>query len=83
MITGYVHSVSFFVFDVLILQIRTFRYLTGKLTRVFDESLKTFTELQQMRQQLPDMEFGRRLAAERDLQKSELFSTANISEYKP
>lgn len=31
-----------------------------------------------MRQQLPDMEFGRRLAAERDLQKSELFSTANI-----
>ncbi|PIK48409.1 putative peptidylprolyl isomerase domain and WD repeat-containing protein 1-like [Apostichopus japonicus] len=59
-------------------KIRTFRFLTGKLTKVFDESLKTFTELQQMRQQLPDMEFGRRLAAERDLQKSELFSTASI-----
>ena len=33
-----------------------------------------------MRQQLPDMEFGRRMAGERDLQKSEAFNTANIGE---
>ena len=60
-------------------QIRIFRFLTGKLTKVLNESLQTFTELQQMRQQLPDMEFGRRMAAERDLQKSDAFSHANIS----
>ena len=59
---------------------RVFKFLTGKLTRVFDESLQTFSELQQMRQQLPDMEFGRRMAAERDLQKSDAFSLANIGE---
>ncbi|XP_054764435.1 peptidylprolyl isomerase domain and WD repeat-containing protein 1-like isoform X1 [Lytechinus pictus] len=59
-------------------KIRIFRFLTGKLTKVLDESLKTFTELQQMRQQLPDMEFGRRMAVERDLQKSDAFSLANI-----
>ena len=61
-------------------QIRVFRFLSGKLSRVFDESLQTFSELQQMRQQLPDMEFGRRMAGERDLQKSEAFNTANIGE---
>ena len=60
---------------------RVFKFLTGKLTRVFDESLQTFSELQQMRQQLPDMEFGRRMAAERDLQKSEAFSHANIGKH--
>ncbi|ELW56954.1 Peptidylprolyl isomerase domain and WD repeat-containing protein 1 [Tupaia chinensis] len=37
---------------------RIFRFLTGKLMRVFDKSLSMFTELLQMRQQLPDMEFG-------------------------
>ncbi|XP_033120837.1 peptidylprolyl isomerase domain and WD repeat-containing protein 1-like [Anneissia japonica] len=59
-------------------KIRIFKFLTGKMTRVIDESLKTFTELQQMKQQLPDMEFGRRMAVERDLQKSDFFSKANI-----
>ncbi|XP_071799440.1 peptidylprolyl isomerase domain and WD repeat-containing protein 1-like [Asterias amurensis] len=59
-------------------KVRVFKFLTGKLTRVFDESLQTFSELQQMRQQLPDMEFGRRMAAERDLQKSDAFSHPNI-----
>lgn len=59
-------------------KIRVFKFLTGKLTRVFDESLQTFSELQQMRQQLPDMEFGRRMASERDLEKSDAFNTANI-----
>ncbi|XP_022087766.1 peptidylprolyl isomerase domain and WD repeat-containing protein 1-like isoform X2 [Acanthaster planci] len=59
-------------------KVRVFKFLTGKLMRVFDESLQTFSELQQMRQQLPDMEFGRRMAAERDLQKSDAFSLANI-----
>ncbi|KAM3847210.1 peptidylprolyl isomerase domain and WD repeat-containing protein 1 isoform 2-T2 [Vipera latastei] len=50
-------------------KVRIFRFLTGKLMRIFDESLSMFTELQQMRQQLPDMEFGRRMAVERELEK--------------
>uniref|UniRef100_H3D7J5 peptidylprolyl isomerase n=1 Tax=Tetraodon nigroviridis TaxID=99883 RepID=H3D7J5_TETNG len=51
---------------------------TGKLMRVFDESLAMFTELQQMRQQLPDMEFGRRMAVERELEKVDGIRLVNI-----
>ncbi|XP_033844876.1 peptidylprolyl isomerase domain and WD repeat-containing protein 1 [Periophthalmus magnuspinnatus] len=59
-------------------KVRIFRFLTGKLMRVFDESLTMFTELQQMRQQLPDMEFGRRMAVERELEKVDGVRLANI-----
>eukprot|EP00066_Takifugu_rubripes_P003104 XP_003965443.1 PREDICTED: peptidylprolyl isomerase domain and WD repeat-containing protein 1 [Takifugu rubripes] len=59
-------------------KVRIFRFLTGKLMRVFDESLTMFTELQQMRQQLPDMEFGRRMAAERELEKVDGIRLVNI-----
>ncbi|KAF6720042.1 Peptidylprolyl isomerase domain and WD repeat-containing protein 1 [Oryzias melastigma] len=59
-------------------KVRIFRFLTGKLARVFDESLTMFTELQQMRQQLPDMEFGRRMAVERELEKVDGVRLANI-----
>ena len=41
-------------------KIRVFNFLTGKLYRVYDESLQRYTELQQTTQQLPNMEFGRR-----------------------
>lgn len=34
-----------------------------------------------MKQQLPNMEFGRRLAAERDLEKSDQFNRCNISRF--
>ncbi|XP_006871060.1 PREDICTED: peptidylprolyl isomerase domain and WD repeat-containing protein 1-like [Chrysochloris asiatica] len=59
-------------------KVRIFRFLTGKLMRVFDESLSMFTELQQMRQQLPDMEFGRRMAVERELEKLDAVRLINI-----
>uniref|UniRef100_A0A673JXF2 PPIase cyclophilin-type domain-containing protein n=1 Tax=Sinocyclocheilus rhinocerous TaxID=307959 RepID=A0A673JXF2_9TELE len=59
-------------------KVRIFRFLTGKLMRVFDESLTMFTELQQMRQQLPDMEFGRRMAVERELEKVDGIRLTNI-----
>ncbi|PNI41048.1 PPWD1 isoform 9, partial [Pan troglodytes] len=59
-------------------RVRIFRFLTGKLMRVFDESLSMFTELQQMRQQLPDMEFGRRMAVERELEKVDAVRLINI-----
>lgn len=41
-------------------KVRVFNFLTGKLYRVYDESLPRFVELQQTTQQLPNMEFGRR-----------------------
>ncbi|XP_044000395.1 peptidylprolyl isomerase domain and WD repeat-containing protein 1 [Gambusia affinis] len=59
-------------------KVRIFRFLTGKLMRVFDESLTMFTELQQMRPQLPDMEFGRRMAVERELEKVDAVRLTNI-----
>ncbi|CAH1243726.1 PPWD1 [Branchiostoma lanceolatum] len=59
-------------------KVRVFKFLTGKLIRVFDESLQVFTEMQQMRQQLPNMEFGRRMAVERDIEKSAAQNLANI-----
>ncbi|XP_006869173.1 PREDICTED: peptidylprolyl isomerase domain and WD repeat-containing protein 1-like isoform X1 [Chrysochloris asiatica] len=59
-------------------KVRIFRFLTGKLMRVFDESLSMFTELQQTRQQLPDMEFGRRMAVERELEKLDAVRLINI-----
>nr|XP_002736396.1 PREDICTED: peptidylprolyl isomerase domain and WD repeat-containing protein 1-like [Saccoglossus kowalevskii] len=59
-------------------RVRIFRFLTGKKIKVIDESLERFTELQQMRQQLPDMEFGRRMATERDLSKSKSLKYSNV-----
>lgn len=53
-------------------KVRVFNFHTGKLYRVFDEALQRFTELQQTTQQLPNMEFGRRMAVERELDKMEM-----------
>ena len=57
---------------------RVFRFGTGKLWKVLDESLQRFNELQQMKQQVPNMEFGRRLAVDRDLEKSNSFHYCNL-----
>ncbi|XP_018329103.1 peptidylprolyl isomerase domain and WD repeat-containing protein 1 [Agrilus planipennis] len=59
-------------------RIRVFNFLTGKMLRIFDESLPRFTELQQSKQLLPNMEFGRRMAVERDLEKTDSFHLANV-----
>ncbi|KAK6630988.1 Peptidylprolyl isomerase domain and WD repeat containing protein 1 [Polyplax serrata] len=59
-------------------KIRVFRFLTGKIILILDETLSRFTELQQAKQQLPNMEFGRRMACERDLDKSEVIHLMNI-----
>lgn len=58
--------------------VRVFRFLTGKLTHVLNESIQHYVELQQARQQLPNMEFGKRLAVERELDKSEVASQSNV-----
>lgn len=50
-------------------KVYVFHFLTAKLSRVFDESLNTFVEMQQTKAQLANMEFGRRMAVERELDK--------------
>jgi peptidylprolyl isomerase domain and WD repeat-containing protein 1 len=54
-------------------QIRVFSFLAGKLTRKYDESLAAVQEMQQAgtaAYKVEDMEFGRRLAVERELELS-------------
>lgn len=54
--------------------VHVFNTLTGKLTRTYDESLSAVEEMQQAGTavfKLDDMDFGRRLAVERELDASE------------
>ncbi|KAL4402672.1 Peptidyl-prolyl cis-trans isomerase Cyp15 [Malassezia pachydermatis] len=56
-------------------QVRVFQFQHGKLLRKYDESLTAIQEMQQAGtaiSQLDDMEFGRRLAVERDMDASML-----------
>ena len=59
-------------------KIRVFNFLTAKLFRVYDESLAVATQLQQDEQLIPSIDFGRRIAQERDLEKVEQFKFSNI-----
>ncbi|CAH8870763.1 unnamed protein product [Trichobilharzia szidati] len=59
-------------------KIRLFRFATGKLIRVYDESLQQYSNLQQSKQLLPSMEFGRRLAQEKELDRSEFKHSCNL-----
>ena len=58
-------------------KIRIFRFLTGKKIKVLDENLKRFIEMQKVSQFLPNMEFGRRVAVERELEKTDSFEFIN------
>lgn len=62
-------------------KIRIFNFSTGRLYRVYDESLSSITELQQRSDQpllkLDNMEFGRRVAIEREIDKSDLILYQN------
>jgi peptidylprolyl isomerase domain and WD repeat-containing protein 1 len=58
-------------------KIRVFNFVTGKLQRVFDESLDLFTQQQQVTPQLTNMEFGRRLAVERELERMPSYDLVN------
>lgn len=54
--------------------INIFNFLTGKLTRTYDESLSAIQDMQQAGTavyKVDDMEFGRRLAVERELEKDQ------------
>jgi len=64
-------SNSFVTFSLPDRQIRVFSFLTGKLARKYDESLAAIQEMQQAGTavyKVDDMEFGRRLAMEKELE---------------
>ena len=50
-------------------KIRVFKFATGTIVRVYDESLQHCSAMQQSKQIVPNMEFGRRMAIERELEK--------------
>ena len=62
-------------------KVRIFDFATGKLYRTYDESLATLTDMQQAGtalQKLEDVEFGRRLAVERELENPALQTKINV-----
>ncbi|KXG54260.1 uncharacterized protein PGRI_074040 [Penicillium griseofulvum] len=62
-------------------QVRVFDFATGKLYRTYDESITTITEMQQAGTapyQLDEVEFGRRLAVERELEGEATRSKVNV-----
>ncbi|KAA1469865.1 hypothetical protein DENSPDRAFT_796842 [Dentipellis sp. KUC8613] len=64
-------SSSFVSFSLPDRQIRIFSFLSGKMTRKYDESLEAIQEMQQAGTsvyKVEDMEFGRRLAVEKELE---------------
>ncbi|KAF9046595.1 peptidyl-prolyl cis-trans isomerase [Panaeolus papilionaceus] len=64
-------STSFVTYSLPDRQVRIFSFLRGKLTRKYDESLEAIQEMQQAGTavyKVDDMEFGRRLAVERELE---------------
>ena len=62
-------------------KIRIFDFVTGKLHRTYDESIGTIQEMQQAGtavQHLDDIEFGRRLGVERELDQPSMRSRMNV-----
>lgn len=63
-------------------QVRVFDFATGKLSRTYDESLSTITDMQQAGTapyELEEVEFGRRLGVERELEGESTRSKVNVS----
>ena len=62
-------------------KVRIFDFASGKLYRCYDESIATITDMQQAGtavQKLEEVEFGRRLAVERDLDTSASRNRINV-----
>lgn len=63
-------------------KIRVFEFATGKIYRTYDESIATIMEMQQAGtalEKLDDVEFGRRLATERELDNPAVLRRINIA----
>jgi peptidylprolyl isomerase domain and WD repeat-containing protein 1 len=61
-------------------QVRVFRFADAKMIRKYDESMETVAEMQQagtLPHKMDDMEFGRRMAFEKEMGKSPQRSTLN------
>lgn len=58
--------------------IRIFNVLTGKITQTIDESLEVYSTIQQNTPQLANMEFGRRMAIEKDIERNEANLFSNL-----
>lgn len=62
-------------------KVRLFDFPTGKLYRTYDESITTITEMQQAGtavEKLDDVEFGRRMAVEREIEHPSVKNRINI-----
>lgn len=62
-------------------KVRIFDFATGKLHRTYDESLQTISDMQQAGtawQKLEEVEFGRRLAVERELENHAFQNKINV-----
>ncbi|KAK8020961.1 hypothetical protein PG990_006099 [Apiospora arundinis] len=62
-------------------KIRIFEFASAKLYRTYDESMQVIEEMQQAgtaTQKLDDVEFGRRLAAEREIESPALKNKVNV-----
>lgn len=62
-------------------KVRVFDFATGKLYRTYDESIATLMEMQQAGtalQKLEEVEFGRRLAVERELENPTVQNKINV-----
>lgn len=63
-------------------QVRVFDFATGKLYRTYDESITTITEMQQAGTApyaLDEVEFGRRLGVEREIESEATRNKVNVS----
>jgi peptidylprolyl isomerase domain and WD repeat-containing protein 1 len=59
-------------------KIRVFKFATGAMIRVYDETLQHCSIVQQSKQIVPSMEFGRRMAIERELEKFDQLQNETI-----
>ncbi|KAL8731788.1 MAG: hypothetical protein Q9166_003235 [cf. Caloplaca sp. 2 TL-2023] len=72
---------SFATFSFPDRQVRVFDFPSAKLLRSYDESISTITDMQQAGtslQKLEDVEFGRRLAVEREIENPALQNKINV-----
>ena len=59
-------------------KIRMFRLLTGKMVFVIDESIQHYNQLQNVKQVLPPMEFGKKVSVEKEISRTGVYKNNNI-----
>jgi len=59
-------------------KIRMFKLLTGKMMFVIDESLTHYNQLQNVKQVLPSMEFGKKVSVEKELTRTGAYKSNNV-----